>query len=204
MHQYRGKMIIHTGSMFSGKTSSLWKDLNRFSIAGYDTVVFKPVLDERYGRNQITTHDNNTMEAISIEKVEDIVSYLEHHETDIIGIDEIQFLQSKALEVCDVLEDLLKKDYTIVVAGLDMDFEAKPFEIMKELMPKADYLNKHHAVCSDCGTDAWVSFRFSNEKDRIQIGASESYRPLCRRCYMMQQDIKKSQKDQIVIDEMMK
>ena len=66
MHQYKGKLILHTGSMFSGKTSSLWKDLNRFEIAKYETVVFKPKFDNRYADKEIVTHDNNKMRAIPV------------------------------------------------------------------------------------------------------------------------------------------
>lgn len=72
---------------------------------------------------------------------------------------------------------------TVVVAGLDMDYLAHSFEIVKELMPKADYLYKHHAVCKRCGTDAWVSHRKVNVNDRLLLGAEGEYEPLCRSCY---------------------
>lgn len=197
MHQYKGKLILHTGSMFSGKTSSLWKDVNRFRIAGYKTVVFKPSIDTRYGKDKITTHDQYSIEAVSIESIEDIVNYLKKETVDIIGIDEVQFLKSDPKHVVKVLEDLLNHDYTIVLAGLDMDFETKPFEIVKEIMPKTDYLYKHHAVCASCGVDAWVSFRLSYSDSRIEIGADEKYIPLCRKCYNIKMNEKAALKNQV-------
>ena len=64
--------------MFSGKTSSLWKDLNRFEIAKYETVVFKPKFDNRYAEKRQFTHDNNKMRAISVESIDDIIELYEN------------------------------------------------------------------------------------------------------------------------------
>ena len=43
--------------MFSGKTSSLEKDVKRFKIAGYKTLAFKPTVDTRYATSDIISHD---------------------------------------------------------------------------------------------------------------------------------------------------
>lgn len=183
MHQYKGKLIVHTGSMFSGKTSSLEKDLKRFQIAGYRTVAFKPALDTRTAADTIVTHDKTSISAILVENVKEIEKFCDEREVDVVGIDEVQFLSGKISEILRVLCELLGRGVTVVVAGLDMDFTGKPFEIVKELMPLSDYLTKHHAVCTHCGSDAWISHRKTSDKQRVVIGASEEYEPLCRACY---------------------
>ncbi|MDY3902988.1 thymidine kinase [Peptoniphilus sp.] len=183
MHQYRGRMILHTGSMFSGKTSSLEKDLKRFSIANYKVIAFKPMLDKRYSREEIVTHDKISLKAIEIDSIKEILDYAEKNSPQVIGIDEVQFLKDDPAVVLENLEKMLDMGITIVMAGLDMDYMAEPFEIVKEIMPKTDYLNKHHAVCKRCGTDAWVSHRKIKSDKRVELGAIEEYEPLCRRCY---------------------
>lgn len=183
MHQYKGKLIVHTGSMFSGKTSSLEKEIKRFKIAKYRTVAFKPAVDKRYDVKRIVTHDKTSMDAEIVVSIEDIINYFKENDADVVGIDEIQFLEGPSQKILQVIEELLNRGKTVVVAGLDMDFEAKPFEIVKDLMPKADYVSKHHAVCVKCGSDAWVSHRKSKEKERLVIGAQDEYEPLCRNCY---------------------
>ncbi|WP_297810714.1 thymidine kinase [uncultured Finegoldia sp.] len=184
MHQYKGKLIVHTGSMFSGKTSSLWKEVNRFRIAKYKVAVFKPKMDSRYSKEKVVTHDKNEMEAINVDGIEEIVEYTKTHDVNVIAIDEVQFINSKPKIFTDNINFLLENGYTIIVAGLDMDYEAKPFQLVKELLPICDYLEKHHAVCAICGNDAWVSYRISDDKNRIQLGASETYQPLCRKHYI--------------------
>lgn len=183
MHQYKGRMILHTGSMFSGKTSSLEKDLKRFSIANYKTVAFKPRIDKRYSREEIVTHDKISFKAVEVESVEEILDFVEKNSPEVIGIDEVQFLKDEPALVLEDLEKILEMGITIVMAGLDMDYMAEPFEIVKEIMPKVDYLNKHHAVCKRCGTDAWVSHRKIKSDKRVELGAVEEYEPLCRSCY---------------------
>lgn len=198
MHQYRGKLIVHTGSMFSGKTSSLWKDLKRFEIAGYKTQAFKPLLDTRTSTTEIKSHDDNFLEAISIEQLDELKYFVKDHEIDVIGIDEFQFLKTDK-NILNILEELLQKGLTLVLAGLDMDSEGVAFENIKEVLPWADYITKHHAVCSHCGVDAWVSYRYSGESGRIVIGSEDHYAPLCKTCYQIQKEEDLAKKDQIAL-----
>lgn len=199
MHQYKGKMILHTGSMFSGKTSSLWKDLNRFEIAKYKTVVFKPKLDNRYADKEIVTHDNNKMNAIPVDSIDDIINYMKTSKATVIGIDEVQFIKGEIKSIINALDLFLENGFTIVLAGLDMDFKSEPFEIVKEIMPRVDYLYKHHAVCANCGADAWVSYRKTQDGERIKLGAAESYEPLCRKCFYEKEKIRKNMENQLSI-----
>lgn len=189
MHQYKGKLIVHTGSMFSGKTSSLKNELKRFNIAGYKTVAFKPSIDTRYKKNEIVTHDMTSIECILVDDIDQLMDYCNKLNPHVIGIDEIQFLGGSVQKILAAINELLAKDITVVVAGLDMDYTGTPFEVVKELMPIADYLYKHHAVCVRCGSDAWVSHRKTKDKDRIKIGAEDDYEPLCRKCFF---EVKKS------------
>lgn len=184
----QGKLIVHTGSMFSGKTTSLWRELYRMKIANYKVVAFKPSVDNRYDDQKIVSHDNLELDALRIENLNDILSYIENHEIDGIGIDELQFFPNSPQEVIDIFNKLMEKDITIVISGLDMDYKARPFEIIKEIMPIADELVKHHAICASCGEDAWVSFRKNTDEKRIQIGAEDNYEPLCRACYTKKMD----------------
>lgn len=186
MHQYKGKLVIHTGSMFSGKTSSLEKDINRFNIAGYKTLAFKPAVDTRHNTSEIVSHDKMALEAILVGDIDEIIESCEEHSPNVIGIDEVQFLGGEVEKIVTAIASLLEKDITVIVAGLDIDFKGNPFEIIKELMPLADYLYKHHAVCVKCGTDAWISHRKSKATERVVIGAQRDYEPLCRKCYIQE------------------
>ncbi|EFI41347.1 MULTISPECIES: thymidine kinase [Peptoniphilus] len=183
MHQYKGRLIVHTGSMFSGKTSSLEREMKRFAIAGYKTVAFKPSIDTRADREKIVTHDNTYLSAVMVNNIFELVKYVSKSDFEVVGIDEVQFLGGEVEEILKEINELLNSGKTVVVAGLDMDYTSKPFEIVKELMSRSDYLNKHHAVCTVCGADAWVSHRKTKSDERIVIGATEEYEPLCRNCY---------------------
>lgn len=202
MHQYKGKLIIHTGSMFSGKTSSLEKDIKRFAIAGYNTIAFKPSVDTRYTNSEIVTHDNTSLQAVLVDSIDDILEYCKRENPNVIAIDEIQFLGGGIKKIVEGINKFLENDVTVILAGLDMDFSGQPFEIVKELMPIADYLYKHHAVCVKCGTDAWVSHRKTKDRERVVIGALKEYEPLCRRCFLEEKAIEEDivNKNQVTFD----
>lgn len=197
----QGKLIVHTGSMFSGKTTSLWRELYRMKIAGYKVKAFKPAVDNRHDDKKIVSHDNLEVDAIKIENLNEILNYAKNEEVDGIGIDELQFFPNSPAEVIDIFNQLMKMDITIVVSGLDMDYKTRPFEIIKEIMPIADELIKHHAICASCGEDAWVSFRKNTDEARIQIGAEDAYEPLCRSCYEEKMLYREKIKNQISLDQ---
>ena len=188
MYQYKGRLILHTGSMFSGKTSSLEKDIKRFKIAGYKTLAFKPAIDSRYAKNEIVTHDLTSINAILVKDINEIKEYCSEIEPEVIAIDEVQFLNGSVELIVETINEFLKDDCTVIVAGLDMDFTGKPFEVVKELMPISDYLYKHHAVCAKCGADAWVSHRKTQDVERIKIGTANEYEPLCRKCFLKENE----------------
>ena len=146
-------------------------------------MVLKPTLDTRFIHSAITSHDNTSLEAVVVEDIDDVVEAAARAKADVVAIDEVQFLGDDAGSILSAFDTLLDEGKTIVCAGLDMDYEAHPFEIVKEIMAVADYVEKHHAVCAHCGSDAWVSHRTTKESDRVVIGATEKYEPLCRACY---------------------
>ena len=183
MHQYKGKLILHTGSMFSGKTSSLWKDLNRFEIAKYETVVFKPKFDNRYADKEIVTHDNNKMRAIPVENIDEIIEYMKTSTASIIGIDEVQFIKGDINKIVETLNLFLENEFTVVLAGLDMDFKGVPFGPIPALCAVADEVTKVHAICVKCGALAYVSHRLIADNRRVMLGEQQEYEPLCRECY---------------------
>lgn len=204
MHQYKGKLIIHTGSMFSGKTSSLEKDVKRFKIAGYKTLAFKPTVDTRYATSDIISHDKTSLEAILVEDIEKVIELCKEHNPDVVAIDEVQFLGGGVERIVESVKEMTEREVTVILAGLDLDFSGQPFEALKELMPLADYLNKHHAVCVKCGTDAWVSHRKTKSTERVVIGATNEYEPLCRKCYLKEKKIEDAlvNKNQVTFEDL--
>ena len=101
-------------------------------------------------------------------------------DAEVIGVDEVQFFDDKIVEV---IQHLAYKGKRIIAAGLDMDSDAKPFGQLPQLLATAEFVTKLHAICVDCGTLATYTYRISEEKGQVLIGALDKYKPLCRHCY---------------------
>jgi thymidine kinase len=100
--------------------------------------------------------------------------------TEVVGIDEAQFFDDELPDVCNKLAN---RGIRVVIAGLDMDFQGKPFGPMPALMSIAELVTKVHAVCVQCGGPATYSFRTATSESKILLGEKESYEPRCRICY---------------------
>ncbi|MBM3401656.1 MAG: thymidine kinase [Bacteroidetes bacterium] len=173
-----GSIEVICGSMFSGKTEELIRRLRRAQIAKLNVEIFKPKTDKRYDENSVVSHDMNSIQSTPVENAASIL--LLSSNTEVIGIDEAQFFDDELPEVCNALAN---RGIRVIIAGLDMDFQGKPFGPMPELMAIAELVTKVHAVCLQCGGPATYSYRTVPSESKILLGEKESYEPRCRTCF---------------------
>ncbi len=173
----RGWIEVICGSMFSGKTEELIRRLKRVKIANLKVEIFKPAIDVRYDEVKIVSHDTNTIMSTPVDSSLKIL--LLAQDVDVVGIDEAQFFDAEIATVC---EQLAMKGIRVIVAGLDMDYQGNPFGQMPNLLAKADYITKLHAICQVCGNIANISYRKIAQEGQVLLGEKDVYEPRCRIC----------------------
>lgn len=181
-----GWIEVISGVMFSGKSEELMRRLRRALIARKRVQVFKSSLDDRYGAGaRLSSHDGSEIDAEPVATARQIRDRV-NPETDVVGIDEAQFLGPELVGVVQALAD---RRVRVIVAGTDMDFRGEPFGPMGELMAIAEVVDKLHAICVRCGDLATRNQRLIDGKPApaegplIQVGGAERYEARCRRCH---------------------
>lgn len=184
-----GYLELIMGSMYSGKSEELIRRLKRLKYANRTHQLFKPAMDNRYAETEVVTHAGERLLAISVESPEQILEKL-HPKTQFVGIDEIQFFQSKnsegKYEIIDVIERLNKKGVIVLAAGLDMYSTGETFGPMERLPVMAKFVDKIHAVCQ-CGGKAWISYNIgkgndTNNQSQVKLGSFHEYVAVCENC----------------------
>ncbi len=176
--QGTGWIEVICGCMFSGKTEELIRRLRRAQIARKKVAIFKPVVDDRYAPAEIVTHDRVSIESIPVRHPREILD--RGAAADVLGIDEVQFFDRSVVDVC---QELAARGTRVIVAGLDTDYRAQPFDPIPELMAVAEYVTKTQAICVVCGNPASRTQRVVAGGDRILVGGISAYEARCRRCY---------------------
>lgn len=173
-----GWIEVVCGGMFSGKTEELIRRAKRAYIAGQEIVIVKPAIDKRYNEDKIVSHNENALPSIIVDTADQII--LLTGNSKVVCIDEAQFFDNRLIEVANTLANDGKR---VIIAGLDMDFEGRPFEPMPQLLAIAEYITKLHAICSESGRIANYSQRVVESTDRVLVGESEAYEPRARDCF---------------------
>jgi len=78
---------------------------------------------------------------------------------------------------------LANKGKIVIIAALDATFQRKPFDVIN-LLPLAEKVIKLSAVCVVCSDDAPFTQRLVENSEVELIGGTESYRPVCRKCFI--------------------
>jgi thymidine kinase len=176
-----GWIEVIAGGMFSGKSEELVRRIRRAEIARQRVQVFIPSLDTRFDPQRVVTRDNRRVDAIVVDRSDELARLVED-ETMVVGIDEVQFFDHGIVAVCTHLADLGKR---VIAAGLDLDFQRRPFGPMPALLAAAEIVSKVHAVCVRCGAPAHYSQRLSGGNAQIEVG-DETYEARCRLCFVPQ------------------
>ena len=121
--------------------------------------VFKPSIDVRYSSTEIVSHADLRMKSEVVEDVRQILA-LTDPRTQVVGIDEANFLGAGLVDVAQTLADGGKQ---VIIAGLDTDYMGRP--------------------CMRCGNPAKHTQRLVESNDLIVVGASGMYEARCRACF---------------------
>lgn len=179
MESHRGGWIeIIAGGMFSGKSEELIRRLRRALIGRQRVQVFKPVIDDRFATDEVVSRDERRLKAVAVATSAELLARVEIG-VQVIGVDEVQFFDAGIVDVCMQLADA---GIRVIAAGLDQDFQRKPFGPMPALLAVAEEVSKMHAVCVRCRGTAHYSQRVAGGNAQVEVGDS-SYEARCRGCY---------------------
>ena len=181
------KLYFFYGAMGAAKTSHLLTTEFNYRERGHKTLVLTSAVDTRARLNRVESRIGLGIDAVSIGKQEGIINRIRNLDPlpFAIFVDESQFLSETQIEDLAALVDDL--DITVFCYGLRTDFQAKVFPGSKRLLELADTIEEVKTMCH-CGRKAIMNARIQNDKiikagEQIQVGGSEMYVALCRRCW---------------------
>ncbi|WP_291636118.1 thymidine kinase [Clostridium sp.] len=185
-----GWVEVIVGPMYSGKSEELIRRIRRIKIAKQKVQVFKPEIDNRYGKGDVVSHCGAKAEAVPVKDSAQILRLLDK-DTQVVAIDEVQFFDKGIIDVITILADNNKR---VICAGLDMDFKGVPFGPIPSILAIAEFVYKIQAICVVCGNPATRTQRLINGKPAkyddpiVLIGALESYEARCRKCHIISKE----------------
>lgn len=180
-----GTLELIIGPMYAGKSTELIRIINRYKCLKKSILVINHSFNNRYNSTNLTTHNKEEIDnCIIVSKLENIE--LDHKEifdnAEVIVIEELQFFEDAFYYVSKWCDNNGKH---LICAGLDGDFERKPFGDVLKLIPHAEKIIKLTALCEKCGdgTPAIFSKRIIANTDKTLVGSSEYYIACCRKHY---------------------
>jgi thymidine kinase len=182
-----GWIEVICGSMFSGKTEELIRRVKRAQIARQKVQVFKPVIDNRYVAERVSSHAGGQIDSTRVRAAHEILALVQE-DAQVVAIDEVQFFEPEVVDICQRLADGGKR---VLCTGLDLDFRGEPFGVIPQLLAVAEHVEKLQAICMSCGAPATRTQRLIDGRPAdyndpvILIGAAEAYEPRCRACHVV-------------------
>lgn len=183
------KLYFYYSAMNAGKTTTLLQSSYNYHERGMDTLLYTPIIDDRFAPGTIASRIGLTKDAIPFDRS---FNFYEHVKgmlpklTNLkcILVDEAQFMTKEQVKQVAQVVDQLK--LPVLTYGLRTDFLGNTFEGSHHLLALADELTEIKTICH-CGSKATMNARLDGqgkivrEGEQIQIGGNDSYIALCRK-----------------------
>ncbi|MEM3670409.1 MAG: thymidine kinase [Thermoprotei archaeon] len=192
MGGHRGYVKVIAGPMFSGKTTELIRNLERYIYAKRRVLVFKPDIDVRYSVDSVSTHSGLKIGSFPIpptmEGLKEMQRKIEEENCDVVGVDEINFMPVELASLANRLADAEK---VVILAGLNLDFRGEVFPTTLAAIAKADAVKILTAICAKCGSKATRTQRVIDGEPApynspvVMVGGRNSYEARCRKCHVV-------------------
>lgn len=179
-----GYLELIIGPMYAGKSTELFRIINRFKCLKKNIIIINHKLNNRYGSTGLTTHNNETIDKCIILELLHNLNDNDLSNADVIIIEELQFFKDAYDTIIDWCDN---KGKIVVAAGLDGDFLRNPFGDVLKLIPHAEKITKLSALCKRCGdgTLAHFSKRIINASETTMVGSNDIYEAVCRKHYLL-------------------
>jgi len=131
------KLTFYYSAMNAGKSAQLLQRNHNLDSKGFETLIYTPSFDDRYGIGKVTSRVGIESHALLFDRnTQFLDEFIETTDIQFIFIDEAQFLTKK--QVLDLTTIVDKHNATVFCYGLRTDFKGEPFEGSTYLMAWAD------------------------------------------------------------------
>lgn len=180
------KLYFKYGTMGSSKTAQALMTRFNYLERGRTVWLIKPQIDNRDGETCLRSRIGLEADAQVIAPSDNVYTLFQSIETDVIIVDECQFLTSAQIDqLRNIVDDF---DVPVLCFGLRTDFLTHVFPGSLRLLEVADSLTEIKTICS-CGAKAIVNARLNEQGDvvtegeQVLLGGNDRYVALCHRCW---------------------
>jgi thymidine kinase len=186
------KLYFYYSAMNAGKTTTLLQSSYNYQERGMDTLLFTPIIDDRFAAGKIASRIGLVNDAIPFDPSFDFFPYIEGIQKTMpklrcILIDEAHFMtKDQVMQLARVADNL---KLPVLTYGLRTDFLGETFEGSRYLLSWAEELTEIKTICH-CGSKATMNARIDpngkvvREGEQIEIGGNDRYIALCRKHFV--------------------
>ena len=181
------KLYFKYGTMGSSKTAQALITKFNYEERGMKTVLIKPSVDTRDGKNVCKSRIGLSAEALTVNKSVNLFKLIKDMKVDVVIVDECQFLTED--QVDQLADVVMEMDVPVLCFGLRADFQTHLFPGSKRLFEIADSITEIKYIC-ECGNKAVVNARLDEngrvvtEGSQVLIGGNDRYVAMCRKCWL--------------------
>jgi thymidine kinase len=183
------EIVFFTGTMKSGKSEQLIKNIDKAVDMAVPYLVLKPSQDTRDGskvRSRALKYDYDAI-AVNMgnfQLCKLILQGIEHYAT--VFIDEVQFVDPMFLK--QIADRCYTYGVDLVVSGLTYDYMGNPFDSAVYLHEYADQVVELNSECDGCGSQADRDIlvrdgKIVTEGDSVAVeGSVNEFMTICNKC----------------------